>query len=86
MKNITIEVTGEVFCSEAKENLVRLSDWLAVFYKFIDENALNTFHQLFEPVRYPLWISAAVEYGSDARNTILNAVVHCIRNRLEMRR
>lgn len=75
----TIEVSGKVLWSEAEKNFVRLTDWLTVFSKFIDENALNIVQLLFDPVRYPLWISAAVEYCLDARNTILNAVVHCIR-------
>ena len=59
-----------------------MTDGLAVFCKSIAENALNIALLSFEPTRYPLWISAAVEYSSYASNTILNAVVHCIRKPL----
>jgi len=33
---------------------------------------------LLQPLRYPLWIPAAVEYGSNAGYTILNAIIHCV--------
>jgi len=50
--------------------------WNFKFYRFIDENVLRVF--LFQPLRYPLWIPAAVEYGSNPGNTLLNAIIHCV--------
>ena len=40
--------------------------------------ALSVSPFLFQPLRYPLWIPAAVEYGSNAGNILLNAIIHCV--------
>ena len=55
---------------------------MAAFYGLFMKDALKAFPLLFKPFRYPDWIPAAVEYGSDPSNTILNAVVHCVRKTL----